>query len=194
MIGALGPKMFGLAGEIAAGVITVFNTAEATPALLADLHAGARAGGRDPGALEVVSKLFVAIDEDEGALRAALRRLLTGYGTVPAYNALLARQGYEREAAAMASAWADGRRGDALAAVTDELLERLFVFGSAADCARRLEQYAAAGVTTVLVAPMTVAAEAHPRWRGAGERRERILHTVELLAARLGARAPAGHA
>lgn len=178
MLGALGPKMFSLAGEIGDGVIMVFNTAEATPTLLGDLAAGARAAGRDPAALDVVDKLFVAVDEDDDRLAGMLRRLLVGYATVPAYNALIGRQGFSAEAAAMAEAWAQGDRREALAAVSDELLHALFIFGSAAECTARLERYASAGVRTPLIAPMTAVSDP-------GERRRRVERTIEHVAVSL---------
>jgi probable F420-dependent oxidoreductase len=175
MLGALGPKMFALAGEIGDGVILVFNAAERTQRLLADAAAGARNAGRDPAQLDVVAKLFVAVDEDSAELKAMLRRLLVGYATVPAYNALLRRQGFVVEAEAMADAWARGERREALAAVSDELLHKLYVFGSAPECAARLEAYAAAGVRTPLIAPTTAATDVD-------ERRRKITRTIALAA------------
>ncbi|HEX4107122.1 MAG TPA: LLM class F420-dependent oxidoreductase [Solirubrobacteraceae bacterium] len=171
MLGALGPRMFALAGEIGDGVITVFNSVAATAALIAECGPG--------DGFDVVSKLFIAVDEDDAALRDMLRRMLTGYGTVPAYNRYLARQGYAAQASAMAEAWARGDRRAALAAVDDEMLGQIFVFGSAADCARRLRDYAAAGVRTVLIAPMTAAGDPT-------ERRRRVEHTIEQVALALG--------
>ncbi|WP_354699693.1 Putative coenzyme F420-dependent oxidoreductase [Paraconexibacter sp. AEG42_29] len=173
-LGALGPRMYRQAGAIGDGVITVFNTAAATPALLEDFYAGAAEAGRDPSTLDVVSKLFVAVDEDLDDLRPMLQRFLTGYGTVPAYNALLRRQGFAAEASAMADAWADGRRADAMAAVTDELLRALIVCGSAAECAEQLGGFVEAGVRTLLVAPITAAT--------GDERRARLEHTIEAVA------------
>ena len=178
VVGALGPKMRRLAGEAGDGIVTVFNTAESTPELLEDFFDGARASGRDPRSLDVVSKLFVAVDEDDEALREMLRRFITGYATVPAYNRLLAGQGFEAEAARLAEAWADGRRREASEAITDEMLERLIVFGSADECARRLGSYVDAGVTTVIVAPVSAVTDPD-------ERRRRLINTVEQVGGRL---------
>ena len=178
VLGALGPKMRRLAGEAGDGIVTVFNTAESTPELLEDFYDGARASGRDPRSLDVVSKLFVAVDEDDEALREMLRRFITGYATVPAYNRLLAGQGFEAEAARLAEAWADGRRREASEAITDEMLERLIVFGSADECARRLGSYPDAGVTTVIVAPVSAVTDPD-------ERRRRLINTVEQVGGRL---------
>lgn len=173
VLGALGPQMYRMVGRIGDGVVTVFNTAAATPALLGDFYAGARESGRDPAALNVVSKLFVAVDEPLEELRPMLQRFITGYGTVPAYNALLSRQGFTAEAAAMASAWADGRRADAAAAVSDELLRALIVCGTADECAAQLAAYVRAGVRTLLIAPITAAS--------GDERAARLRHTIDAV-------------
>jgi probable F420-dependent oxidoreductase len=175
MLGALGPRMFALAGEIGDGVITVFNAATRTPALLADLRAAAVDAGRDPAQLEVVTKLFVAVDEEGPEIETTLRRLLVGYGTVPAYNELLRRQGFAAEATAIADAWAAGDRLAALAAVTTELLHKLFIFGPAEACASQLEAFAAAGVTTPLISPISGHTDATRLKRS-------VVATVELAA------------
>lgn len=175
VLGALGPRMHRLAGSAAEGVVLVFNVPERTGELLGDFRAGASDVGRDPAELEVVAKVFVAVDEGLEDLGPQLRRFVTGYGIVPAYNALLARQGFRSEAEAMAGAWAQGRRSEAAAAVSDDLLRALFVFGDADHCRARLGDYLAAGVTTLIVAPITAAAD--PR-----RRRERLQRTVEVVA------------
>ena len=75
----------------------------------------------------------------------------------------------------MADAWARGDRREALAAVSDELLHTLYVFGSASKFAARLEAYAAAGVRTPLIAPTTAAADLDTR-------RRNVTGTIELAA------------
>ena len=52
----------------------------------------------------------------------------------------------------MNAAWNAGDRARALELVPDTLLDELIVHGTPAECARRVEEYAAAGVTTT--APM----------------------------------------
>lgn len=171
VLGALGPRMYRLAGAIGDGVVMVFVTAEGTPAILDDFRAGAAQAGRDAAQLDVVAKLFVAADEGLDELRPMLRRFITGYATVPAYNALLRRQGFAEEAEAMLTAWDAGDRKRALDAVTDELLRALIVFGSAEECAARVRAYAEAGVRTPLIAPITGVDDPE-------ERRRRVVNTI----------------
>ena len=169
VLGALGPKMNRLAGSTADGLIMVFNVPERTPVLLNDFRAGAREAGRIPG--EVITKVFVAVDEDLDTLRPQLQRFVTGYAIVPAYNDLLRRQGFAAEAEALAAAWARGRRKDALEAIRDDLLRALIVFGSAAACEAQLRAHLDNGVDSLIIAPITAAAEPD-------ERRTRIRNTV----------------
>src|SRR5205807_871134 len=68
VLGALGPKMNRLAGASADGLIMVFNVPERTLVLLNEFRAGAREAGRNSGELEVISKVFVAVDEDLDSL------------------------------------------------------------------------------------------------------------------------------
>lgn len=142
--------------------------------LLAGLREGALVAGGDPNALDVVSKLFVAVDEDLDELGPRLRHLIAGYATVPACNALLSRQGFQVEAGAMMDAWADGPRADAAAAVSDELLRALIVVGTAEECRAQLAAYVAAGVRTLLTAPISAASGT--------ARRAQIEHTIEAVA------------
>ena len=47
-------------------------------------------------------RLPIVLDEDDALVRFMGTRLLTGYATVPAYNASLRRQGFDDEARAIA--------------------------------------------------------------------------------------------
>jgi alkanesulfonate monooxygenase SsuD/methylene tetrahydromethanopterin reductase-like flavin-dependent oxidoreductase (luciferase family) len=103
-----------------------------------------------------------------------LRRHLASYGSTRAYNAFFRRQGFAAEAEALRAAWEqrDGRA--AAAAVSDAMLEEVFVFGDAARCRARLEAYYAAGVRTPLVLPLSA--------REGPQRRDAILSTIEFAA------------
>jgi probable F420-dependent oxidoreductase len=174
VLAALGPRMLRLAGERAAGVVLVNVSRSMLGSMLESFWEGVEASGREREAVDVVCRIGVAFDEDTEELRAVLRRHLAGYGSTRAYNALFRRQGFEAEAEAMRVAWEqrDGRA--AAAAVSDAMLEELFVFGDAGRCRARLEAYYAAGVRTLLIMPLS--AREPPR------RREAILSTIESAA------------
>src|SRR5918911_3793468 len=132
VLGALGPRMLRLAGERADGVVLVNVSRRVLGSLLERFWEGADASGRDRGSLDVVCRIGVAVDEDTQELRAMLRRHVASYGSTRAYNAFFRRQGFEAEAEALRAAWEqrDGRA--AAAAVSDAMLEEVFVFGDAA--------------------------------------------------------------
>jgi alkanesulfonate monooxygenase SsuD/methylene tetrahydromethanopterin reductase-like flavin-dependent oxidoreductase (luciferase family) len=103
------------------------------------------------------------------------RRLLTGYATVPAYNASLARQGFHAEAAEIAGAWAANERDRATAAYSEELLDATFLMGDPAAARTRIQEYRNAGITTPVLMPLSVAGSQE-------ERAERVAELVEALA------------
>jgi len=175
-LGAQGEKMLRLVGEIADGLITNFITPSALPAMIAHVREGQRAAGKDPSApLDVVCRIFVAVDDDNDALRNELRRHLTAYMTVPQYNNFFREIGFEAEATTAAKAWNAGDRKAAVAAVPDRMLEEIYVFGSIEHCRARLAEFRKAGVTATALEPESFAPD--PK-----ERRARILRAVEGLA------------
>ena len=174
-LAALGPKACRLAGEVADGVIFFLKSPHGVRQGLEWVAEGARTAGRDPAALDCVIRVTTAVDEDREMLRKAERRLITTYAMVDVYNRSLAQQGFEREADAIVSAWKEGRRDEAAAAVSDELIGELHVTGSADECREKLREFRRAGVKTPVLLPTSVATD--PK-----ERAERTLHTLRSLA------------
>jgi probable F420-dependent oxidoreductase len=174
-VGALGPKMCRLAGRVADGVQFFLMTPEGVQEALRHVAEGAREAGRDPGALDVIIRLPVAVDEPQDLVRFMGRRLLTGYAIVPAYNASLARQGFASAASGISEAWSGGDRDGATSLVTDAMLDQLMVFGDAAACLARIQDYRDAGVRTPVLMPLSVAGSV-------GDRAERLAAAVEALA------------
>jgi F420-dependent oxidoreductase-like protein len=92
VVGALGPKMARLAGELSAGVTTWL----AGPRALGDVVVPAvEAGARDAQrvAPRVVAAVPVAIDDDIDRAQAAAGRTFARYGQLPNYQRLFAREG-----------------------------------------------------------------------------------------------------
>ncbi|HXJ66215.1 MAG TPA: LLM class flavin-dependent oxidoreductase, partial [Actinomycetota bacterium] len=174
-VGALGPRMCRLAGRVADGVLFFLMTPGGVREALEHVREGAREAGRDPSEVEAFIRLPVTMSEPEDLARFMARRLLTGYAIVPAYNASLARQGYEREAQEIAGAWAAGERDRATAAFTDELLDATFLLGGADAARERIREFRDAGITTPVLMPLSVAGSME-------ERAERVRDLVETLA------------
>lgn len=175
-LGAQGAKMLRLVGEIGDGLITNFITPATLPAMLEHVREGRRAAGKDPDApLDVVCRITVVVDDDEDKVRAELRRHLTAYLTVPQYNSFFREIGFENEAKVALDAWNAGDRKTALASLPEQMIEQIFVFGSVANCRRRLKEYARAGVTTTALELRSYAPD--PK-----EQRARVLRAIERLA------------
>jgi len=153
-VGALGPPMLELAGEIAEGVTLNMMPVEAVPRMLAHVRAGAERGGRDPAATEVVARFMVCITDDPSGIRGALRGFFGPYFATSVYNRFVAWCGFEEEAREILAGWQTKDRARVAKAVTDEMIDRIAILGSAEACRARLEEYRAAGVTTPMVSPI----------------------------------------
>jgi alkanesulfonate monooxygenase SsuD/methylene tetrahydromethanopterin reductase-like flavin-dependent oxidoreductase (luciferase family) len=147
------PAMLELAGEIADGVILNFMPVAAVPRILEHLRAGAARAGRDPNAIEIVSRFQVIVTDDVPRARDAIRMMMGPYFATSVYNRFVAWCGFPDEAAAILAGWQAKDRGRNLAAVTDEMIDRIAVIGDAGHCRRRLGEFAAAGVTTPMIHP-----------------------------------------
>jgi probable F420-dependent oxidoreductase len=175
-IGAQGSKMLRIAGELGDGVIVNFITPETVAPMLDNTRDGRHAAGKDPANLDVVCRIICAVDEDEDVARSIFRRALTAYVTVPQYNKFFREIGYDKEAGTAIELWNAGDRKKALETIPDEMVEKIFVFGTAEKCRRRLDDYARAGITTTALQFSSFA-------RSPEERRAKILKAIERLAA-----------
>ncbi|MFN8215591.1 MAG: LLM class F420-dependent oxidoreductase [Solirubrobacterales bacterium] len=104
----------------------------------------------DPGK-EIVARIFVAPSEDEEEVRAQASRFIAAYLSVPAYAAYQDWLGRGEALREMWDAWAAGDRKRAVAAVPQEIVDELFVFGSPASCREQIQAYVEAGVSTPVV-------------------------------------------
>ena len=78
-IGALGPRMLELAGELADGAALNWCSAERVHWSRDRVATGARRAGRDPGDIRIVEYIRVCVDDDGAAARAALATAMLGY-------------------------------------------------------------------------------------------------------------------
>jgi probable F420-dependent oxidoreductase len=172
VLGALGPRMLNLAAEVADGVFLSHTGLAAVPRVVQAFDAARRSAGRSNG--DVIQRIGVAMDEDEELLREVFRRELAAYGRTKAYNASFAAQGFDVEAAEIRAAWDAGEPEVASAAVSDDMLEDLYVFGTPDVCRQRLNAFRTAGIRTPIIIPISIADDPEQR----RERRLRVL--VEL--------------
>ena len=153
-VGALGPPMLELAGEIADGVTLNMMPVEAVPKMLEHVRLGAARAGRDPEKIEVVARFMVCVTDDPDGARAMMRAFFGPYFATSVYNRFVAWCGFEQEAAEIRAGWEAHDRARVGAAVDDSMIDRIAVIGSAQECRDRLEAFRAAGVTTPMVNPI----------------------------------------
>ncbi|MBI3647573.1 MAG: LLM class F420-dependent oxidoreductase [Actinobacteria bacterium] len=159
-LGAIGPANVALAAEIADGWIPFLLSPERMGLFAGSLAEGfaraGRGGGRDGDGFDVAPIVPIAAGEDLAACRDAVRPTIARYvGAMGArganfYHALVSRYGYGETADAIQDAYLDGRRGDAIAAVPDALVDELALAGPVARIRDRLDAWRDAGATTLL--------------------------------------------
>jgi F420-dependent oxidoreductase-like protein len=151
-LAAIGPRNVALATEIADGWLPVW----ASPGKLGDVFGEALAAAR-PGFDVAAFSVPVAISDDLQAARDAVKPHLALYvGGMGAkgqnyYNALVARYGYEREAAEIQELYLGGKKMEAIAAVPDALVDEVALVGPRDRIADRLEAWRESPVTTLLI-------------------------------------------
>ncbi|MEM4780544.1 MAG: TIGR04024 family LLM class F420-dependent oxidoreductase [Halalkalicoccus sp.] len=144
-VAGLGPKSVELAGRFGDGWHAVVFTPDGIEERLDDLRRGTELGDRDPSELRTTLSLTCCVLDDRERARELARQhtafYVGGMGTY--YRESLARQGYEEEANAVASAWANGERERALDAIPDELLDDLCAAGTPEEARETIERFEA---------------------------------------------------
>jgi F420-dependent oxidoreductase-like protein len=176
-IAALGPKNVELTAEIAEGWQPSFVYPEKVDVVWGEaLRAGF--AKRDPalGPLDVIASASLAIGDDiEDRLAWAKPTLALYIGGMGArgrnfYHDLATRYGFGAAADHVQNLYLAGKKAEAVDALPDDLVRHMSLVGPRGFVKERLAAYVEAGVTTLLVNPLT----AH--------RREYLLFVEELLA------------
>jgi len=162
-LASVGPKNLQLTGEIADGWLAIFFSTDFAAEQLALISAGRAKVGKDLDGFDVVASapLVVGADgqDDLQALAEPIRNYaalyLGGMGSkdVNFYNQLAARMGYQDEAAEIQRRYLARDYEGAAAAVPFEFVDSTSVIGSPARIAKRMADFAAAGVTTLNLMP-----------------------------------------
>lgn len=156
-LATIGPRAVTLTGEIADGWLPL----NIPPDYVADcrklLANGAERAGRTLAGFDVAPMVMVLVEDDlelaYDMMRPMLALYLGGMGSRRHnfHTQLAGRLGFEQEATTMQRAFLDGRQGEAIAAMSDELVDAMTVCGPPARVAEKLAAYRAAGVTTLVV-------------------------------------------
>ena len=160
-IAALGDRNVRLTAEIADGWMPTLFIPERANDVWGDVLAAGRAKrSPDLGPLEIVAGGPLAIGDGLEAFRDLARPTMALYiGGMGAkgrnfYNDLARRYGYEAEAELIQDLYLDGRKDEAAAAIPAEFVELTSLIGDLDFVRRRVEAFAAAGVTILNVTPV----------------------------------------
>ncbi|MCY3692552.1 MAG: LLM class flavin-dependent oxidoreductase [Chloroflexota bacterium] len=174
-IASLGQRNLELTGELADGWLPIWTHSEKLPQIKEPLLAALTAAGRQPGDMTTAPQILSCASDDEETVANAIRQArahiafyIGGMGRY--YYDLFCRYGYQAEGDAVRRAWAEGDRGAAAGAITDEMVHGITAIGTPEECRRKMDRFRANGVDMPLVA--------FPH----GAERDTMLGTLEALA------------
>src|SRR5918996_1182374 len=101
---------------------------------------------------EIVARIFVAPTDDADTVRGMGRYAIAAYLNVPVYAAFHEWLGRSEQLGEMWRLWKEGDRRGALAAIPDEVVDDLIVWGTPEACREHIQRYVANGVTTPALA------------------------------------------
>ncbi|OSC23828.1 LLM class F420-dependent oxidoreductase [Mycobacterium vulneris] len=161
-IAALGPKNVELTAEIAEGWQPVFYLPDKADSIWGEALA-AGAAKRDPalGPLDVMVHASLAIgenlDERLAWVKPQLGLYIGGMGAKGRnfYHNLATRYGFGEVADRIQELYLSGRKQEAIDAVPDELVRGMSLIGPPGYVAERMSAFAEAGVTTLLLNPLS---------------------------------------
>jgi probable F420-dependent oxidoreductase len=147
LVAALREGMLRLAGREGDGAIINWLSADDVATVAPIVHA---AGGGAPR--EIVARIFVAPTDDAATVRAMGRYAIAAYLNVPVYAAFHEWLGRGDVLAEMWRLWKEGDRKAALAAIPDQVVDDLIVWGPPEKCREHVQRYVDNGVTTPALA------------------------------------------
>lgn len=153
VLGALGPKMLALAGEVADGVLLNYLPASHVAWSVEQVRAGEAAAGREPGSCTVYAYVHAGVADRDAAL-ANGRKDLFSYAVVDSYAESFTRAGFGASVEEVRARHAAGDREGALAAVSEEMVDAIDVVGDADLVRDTVRAYADAGVDHPVLMPL----------------------------------------
>ena len=145
-----------LAGELSDGLMLYLCTPERMRRSIDVARETASKHGRKPGDITATVGLPVFMHNDLKTAYAAAQRGLAFYASLPFYNRLLARSGFETAARAAMEAAAKGDMAKTAAAISEPMVDAIALVGPEARCIERLEQYRKQGAEIPIIVPNAV--------------------------------------
>jgi probable F420-dependent oxidoreductase len=153
-VAALRARMIEMGAEMADGVILNLWPRKAIGQLMGHVRIGAERAGKDPRSVEIVNRVMVFVTEDRSRARELFRTQFAPYFATGVYNAYLAWIGHEQAAARAKEGWSEKNRDKTKAALTDEMIDEIAVFGTEEECRERISWCAKVGVHTHILTPL----------------------------------------
>lgn len=150
-MGAQGPKMLELAGEIADGVLINASHPKDFEVAVEQIQKGAKKAGRDPSKVDVTAYACFSIDKDPAkAVNAA--KVVVAFIVAGSPDLVLERHGIPVEGKAqIGEAIAKGDFGALMGGlVTPKMIEAFSICGAPEDCMKRIKDLEAIGVTQIV--------------------------------------------
>jgi 5,10-methylenetetrahydromethanopterin reductase len=150
-IGAQGPKMLELAGEVADGVLVNASHPADFEFAVPMVKKGAEKARRDPKEVEICAYTCFSVDKNrEAAINAA--KMVVAFIVAGSPETVLERHGINPDdGQKIAKAIGAGDFGSALAGVNELMIEAFSICGTPEDCKDRIEELMATGVTQIVV-------------------------------------------
>ncbi len=163
VVGALGPKMLALAGEVADGVLLNYLPASHVAWSVEQVRSG--------GGAEIYAYIHAGVGDNEAAREKAQRDLFS-YAVVDSYAANFTNAGFGAEVEEIRARHAERDRPGALAAVSPAMCDAIDLVADADAVRDRVRAYVDAGVDVPVLMPLP--------W--GGERRQVLADTMEAAA------------
>ena len=158
-LASVGPKNLGLTGQLADGWLAIFFSPEHSAESVATLRAGMAAASRADAPMDIVATVPIVVGDDVATAADPVRPYCAlyvgGMGSREQnfYNQLAVRMGFEQAAAQIQDRYLARDYTGAAAAVPLEFVDGTSLLGPAERIAERMQAFAAAGVTTLSLAP-----------------------------------------
>ena len=159
-LAAIGPNNVKLAGEVADGWIPMFFSPEHVQEFRPLLEEGAQKSGRSLDDFRIAPSVQVLITDDEAAAHDVIRPFVAlyvgGMGSREKnfYNALVTRYGFEEEAKEVQDLYLEGKKDEAAARLSPELIDTVSLVGPKEKIRDKLAVYREAGVHTLGATPL----------------------------------------
>jgi F420-dependent oxidoreductase-like protein len=160
LLAAIGPNNTKLAGEIADGWIPTLFSPEHVGEFRPLLEEGAARRDRSLESFMIMPTVNVMITDDLEAARNATRPFIAlyvgGMGSRDKnfYNALVQRYGFEDEAREVQELYLEGKKEEAAARLSDELIDTVSLVGPRDKVREKIDVFRDAGVHTLGVTPL----------------------------------------